>query len=218
MTRRADSRATSGKPCHNRRVDLLDSVPRYGLTLFERGLAAVAVVWAVITAVRWRRSGLRAALSLSVPEALIAVGAVGVWAFTVAPDKRFLPGDIPQHMPVNLVPLLPLVSDLLGPDGWFLNGPNLVANLVLYAPIGFGLRWRFGLRMRWILLAAAGVSTAVEVSQALSDQLRSPDVNDVLLNTASAAAGALAYIAARRLLGAGGRSRRSAPPEPDAAG
>ncbi len=199
-------------------MDLLDSVPRFGLTLFERGLAAVALAWAVLTAVRWRRSGVRAALSLSVPEALIAIGAVGVWAFTVAPDKIFLPGDIPQHMPVNLVPVLPLVSDLLGPEGWFLNGPNLVANLVLYAPIGFGLRWRFGLRMRWILLAAAALSTAVEVSQALSDQMRTPDVNDVLLNTVSAAVGALAFTAAHRLLAVRGRGRRAAAPEPDAAG
>lgn len=199
-------------------MDLLDSVPRYGLTLFGRGLAGVAVVWAVLTAVRWRRSGLRAALSLSVPEALVAVGAVGVWAFTVAPDKRFLPGDVPQHMPANLVPVLPLVSDLLGPDGWFLNGPNLVANLVLYAPIGFGLRWRFGLRMRWILLIAAGLSTAVEVSQALSDQMRTPDVNDVLLNTVGAAAGALAFSAVHRLLVARGRAGRAVAPEPDSAG
>ena len=199
-------------------MDLLDSVPRYAVTLFERGLAAVALAWAVVTAVRWRRSGLRAALSLSVPEALIAVGAVGVWAFTVAPMAIFLPGDIPQHMPVNLVPVLPLVSDLLGPDGWFLNGPNLVANLVLYAPIGFGLRWRFGRRIRWILLIAAGASTAVEVSQALSDQLRSPDVNDVLLNTASAAAGALAFSVAHRLLGARDGADPVAAPETEAAG
>ncbi len=181
--------------------DLLRAVPRYELTLFIGGVAVAVVVWALIAAARWRRSGLRSSLSRSVPEALVAVGVVGVWAFTVAPDKVFLPGDVPQHMPVNLVPILPLIAGFTDPgEGWWLNGPNLVANLVLYAPIGFGLRWRFGLRVWWILLIAAGVSTAVEVSQALSDQMRSPDVNDVILNTISAVAGAWAFMLVRRVL------------------
>ena len=154
-------------------MDLLEAVPRYGLTLFWRGVAGVAIVWAVLTAVRWRRSGLRAALSLSVPEAMIAVGAVGSGVHGRA-DGGLLPGDIPQHMPVNLVPILPLLAGFTDAEGWRENLPNLVANLVLCAPIGFGLRWRTGLRMRWILLIAAGLSTAVEVSQALSDQMRTP--------------------------------------------
>ena len=181
--------------------DLLRAVPQYELALFERGVAPVLVAWAVITVLRWRRSGLRWSLSRSVPEALIAIGLVGVWAFTVAPDKIFLPGEAPQHMPVNLVPILPLVSGLTDPEqGWWLNGPNLVANLVLYAPIGFGLRWRFGLRVWLIVVLAAAGSTAVEVSQALSDQMRSPDINDVILNALSAAAGAWAFMAISRVL------------------
>lgn len=188
-------------------MNLLEAVPRYGVTLFERGVAAVVVVWAVVALVRWRRDGWAASLSLSAPEALTAIGVVAVWAFTVAPMAVFLPGDIPQHMPINLVPVVPLVSDLLGPEGWILNGPNLVANLVLYAPIGFGLRWRFGLRVWWIVLIAMAGSTAVEVSQALSDQLRSPDINDVILNTLSAVAGAWAFMASRRILLAARRAR-----------
>jgi hypothetical protein len=182
--------------------DLLKAVPRYGLTLFERGVAVVVVAWAVIAVARWRHSGWRSSLSLSVPEALVAIGIVGVWAFTVAPYRIFLPGDIPQHLPINLVPILPLVSGLTDPgQGWWLNGPNLVANLVLYAPIGFGLRWRFGLRVWQVLLICAGVSIAVEVSQALSDQLRSPDINDVILNCVSAVAGAWASMAVSGILG-----------------
>lgn len=188
-------------------MNLLDAVPRYGLTLFGRGVGAVIVVWAAIALARWRRNGWRSSLSLSAPEALIAVGIVGVWAFTVAPMAVFLPGDIAQHMPVNLVPVVPLVAGLLGPEGWFLNGPNLVANLVLYVPIGFGLRWRFGLRVWRIALIAMAASTTVEVSQALSDQMRSPDINDVILNTASAVAGAWVFMASRTLLRSAGRWR-----------
>jgi len=76
-----------------------------------------------------------------------------------------------------------------------------VGNLILFVPIGFGLRWRFGLRMWSILLIAAAGSAAVEVSQALSDQMRSPDINDVMLNALGAVAGAWAFIVAGRLLG-----------------
>ncbi len=195
-------------------MDLLEAVPRYGLTLFERGIAGVAVVWAVITAIRWRRAGVRTALSLSVPEVLIAVGVVAVWAFTVAPMAVFLPGDIPQHMPVNLVPILPLLAGFTDAEGWRENLPNLVANLVLYAPIGFGLRWRFGLRVWQVLLICAGVSTVVEVSQALSDQLRSPDINDVILNCVSAVAGAWAFMAVSRIFGPRLQRRASVRPEP----
>ena len=195
--------------------DLLKAVPRYELTLFERGAAVVVVVWAVIALARWRRSGWRWSLPLSVPEALVAIGVVGVWAFTVAPDRIFLPGGIPQHMPFNLVPIVPLISGLTDPgQGWWLNGPNLVANLVLYAPIGFGLRWRFGLRVWQILLIAAAVSAAVEVSQALSDQLRSPDINDVILNSVSAIAGAWAFVAVSRILGPRLQRRPAVQPEP----
>lgn len=182
-------------------MDLLDYLRAHGLTLFLRAAVGVVVVWGVVTVVRWRRAGPRAALSRSVPEAIVGLGFAGVWAFTVAPLATFLPGDIPQHMPINLIPVLPLLAGFTGAEGVRENLPNLAANLVLYAPIGFGLRWRFRLRVWAIVLTAAAVSTAVEVSQALSDQMRSPDINDVILNSLGAFAGASAFIAVSRTLG-----------------
>lgn len=181
-------------------MDLFDRLRALGLVPFVRGLGVAAVLWAAFTALRWRRSGLRAALSRSVPEVLVAVGAVAVWAFTVAPTATFLPGNIPQHMPINLVPIVPLIAGFADAEGVRENLPNLAANLVLYAPVGFGLRWRFGLRVWRILLIAAAVSAAVEVSQALSDQLRTPDINDVILNTTSAVGGAWVFMAVSRVL------------------
>ena len=152
--------------------------------------------------------GIRTALWRSVPEALIALSLVGIWAFTVAPWGRFLPGDIPQHMPVNLVPVLPLLAGFTSAEGWRENLPNLIANPILYVPLGLGLGWRFGLRVRWVVLIAACLSAGVEVSQAFSDQMRTPDINDVLLNTASAALGAWGFQLARR---------RKSRPDPQAA-
>ncbi len=166
-------------------------------TLFARGLIAVAALWTVVTIVRWRRDGIRAALARSMPEALAGVSLVGIWAFTVAPLARYLPGDIPQHMPINLVPVLPLLAGFGSAEGWRENLPNLIGNLAPYAPLGFGLVWRFGLRVWQVAVVAASVSVAVEVSQALSDQMRSADVNDVILNAAGAVLGACAFQVAR---------------------
>lgn len=170
-------------------------LPQYGGAngFFGRGLVLVALMWSVVGLLRWHRQGIRTAVARSVPEALAAVSIAGIWAFTVAPLARFLPGDVPQHMPVNLVPVLPLLAGLGSAEGWRENAPNLVGNLLLYGPLGFGLCWRFNLRLRQVALIAACLSGAVEVSQALSDQMRSPDVNDVLLNTAGAVIGACGF-------------------------
>jgi VanZ family protein len=163
-------------------------------------------VWALIAVVRLRRHGIRAVLERSGPEALVALSLAGIWAFTVAPWARFLPDNIPQHMPVNLVPVLPLLAGFTAAEDWRMNLPNLIANPVLYAPLGLGLSWRFGLRVRWVVLIAACLSAGVEVSQALSDQLRTPDINDVLLNATGAALGAWAFQLARRAKRAGSRT------------
>jgi glycopeptide antibiotics resistance protein len=104
--------------------------------------------------------------------------------------------------------VLPLLAGFTSAEGWRENLPNLIANPVLYAPLGLGLTWRFGLRVRWVVLIAACLSAGVEVSQALSDQMRTPDINDVLLNTAGAALGAWAFQLA---------FRRTSGPDPQAA-
>ncbi len=128
-------------------MGLLDAVPGYGLTLFGRGAAAVALAATSIAALRWSRVGLRRAESLSAPEWLVAVGAAGVWAFTGAPWAACLPGHVPQRMPANLVPVLPLLAGFTDAEGVRGNVPNLV----LHAPVGLGLRWRFGMPPRRVV-------------------------------------------------------------------
>ena len=115
-----------------------------------------------------------------------------------------MPGQYHPPVPVNLVPVVPLISELAGADrGWTLV--NIVGNVGLYVPLGVGLAWRFGLRTVWIVAIAASASVAVEVWQAMSGGQRTSDINDVLLNTAGALVGSgMVMIAARAL----GRYRR----------
>ena len=171
---------------------------RYAFTLFARGLVGVGIFWGAATIIRWRRDGIRSALMRSVPEAVIAASLVAIWVFTVAPLIRFLPGEQAQHVPVNLVPVLPLIGGLMSTNGWRENAPNLIANLLLYVPLAVGLRWRFGLQVRWVVVIAACLSGAVEAWQAVSDQMRTSDINDVLLNTTGAIVGAWSFSVAER--------------------
>lgn len=182
-------------------MDLLGNLQpefRYAFLLFGRGLVAVGVIWSAATVLRWRCDGIYVALMRSIPEVLLAAGLVAIWAFTVAPLIRLMPGDEVQHMPINLIPVLPLLDGHLSGEGWREDAPNLIANVVLYLPLGIGIRWRFGLSLRWVALIAVCLSGAVETWQAVSDQMRSSDINDVLLNSTGAAIGAWSFSVTER--------------------
>lgn len=179
----------------------MDVIQLTVLPLAARAVVVAAVVWGLIAVIRvWRGMDSRTAISRSVSEALIAVGVIVVWGVTLAPVDVLVNGATPRRLPVNLVPVLPILAGLADATRWQEDVPNLVGNLLLFVPIGFGLRWRFGLHMRWILLIGAAGSAAIEVLQALSDEMRAPDVNDVILNAIGAVGGAWAYVALRRML------------------
>ena len=71
---------------------------------------------------------------------------------------------------------------------------QLFGNIALFAPVGFLLPFALrSLRRVWpTLLVASGLSVLVETSQALLPG-HSSDVDDVILNTAGAALGVLAF-------------------------
>ena len=77
---------------------------------------------------------------------------------------------------------------------------NLIGNVVMFIPLGFGLPWAHdGLRRFWkTLLFSAGIIALVELTQ-LVTLLGRCDVDDLILNLIGAAAGYLLWrIAANR--------------------
>jgi glycopeptide antibiotics resistance protein len=172
---------------------------RYALQLLQMCLIVVAAIWAAAAAVRARNGGIESAVTTSAAEAILAVGIAAILVMTVVPLKTPLPGHYQLPVPVNLVPLLPLVGALQADPGWTLV--NIVGNVALYGPLGIGLAWRFGLRTAWIVATAAAASIAVETWQAVSGGQRTSDIDDVLLNTAGALLGSWLVMIAARALG-----------------
>jgi glycopeptide antibiotics resistance protein len=171
---------------------------RYALHLLQIGLIVVAAVWSVAAAVRARNEGVESAIGTSIAEATLAAGIVAILVMTVIPLRVPMPGQFQSPMPVNLVPVFPLISDLQTDTSWTLV--NIVGNVALNLPLGVGLAWRLRLRTVWIVASAASVSIVVEIWQAVSGGQRTSDINDVLLNTAGALTGSwMVMIAARAL-------------------
>jgi VanZ family protein len=171
---------------------------RYALHLLETWLIVVAVLWAGAVAVRARHGGIESAIRTSTAEAILAAGLVAIVSITVVPLAVYLPGQSPPPV-VNVLPVIPLFSDLRADTGWTLL--NIVGNLGLYVPLGIGLAWRFRLKAVWIAAIAASLSAIIEVWQAVSGSGRTSDINDVLLNTAGALVGATMVMFATRALG-----------------
>ena len=173
---------------------------QYALQLLQTWLIVVAAIWSVAAAVRARDGGIVSAIKTSIAEATLAAGIVAILIMTVVPLNGPMPGQFQPPVLVNLVPVVPLISELAGADlGWTLV--NIVGNPGLYVPLGIGLTWRFGLWTVWIVAVAASASVAVEVWQARSGGQRTSDINDVLLNTAGALVGSGTVMVAARALG-----------------
>lgn len=96
-------------------------------------------------------------------------------------------------------------------------GVEAVANVLMFVP--FGVLAGLLLTRRWsVVLVAAGLSTAIEVSQRLFLPTRVPTVQDVVLNTAGAALGLLGLLWwSRRAGGRDGAGRGGVRPDGDAA-
>lgn len=108
----------------------------------------------------------------------------------------------PDHRPIahryNVVPFRSIVRDVsTGGRGLWLN---IVGNVVVFAPIGLAVHGLRGARASiWqAVLAAAALSTLIEIVQFQSGR-RYSDVDDVVLNSLGGAAGYAAAVAVGRL-------------------
>jgi VanZ like protein len=140
---------------------------------------AALVVW--VLARRRRAAGVASAWRLSLAEVGIVYGTVPFVWLTMMPGSGA--GLVPAR--VSLVPLRDLLT--MGPLG-------IVANLLIFAPLGFFAPMRFAAlaSVPRILALGAGCSILVEVAQYVLRLDRVSSVDDVLLNAAGAVLAALA--------------------------
>jgi VanZ like protein len=181
---------------------------------FERGYGAqipwvvlVAVV-AVSVAVAARRSR-PGPLGIHWPAACLTVGAgLGIAVATLTPrGNAWVPGEI------QLVPFRTIRGYFWSYDTAQTLVLYVLGNVALFVPLGLFLH--LALRRSVLLTTTLGMlaSVCVEILQ-LPIWSRSTDVDDVILNTAGAFAGALLAAAVLRLPDAWHRPRLLFPREP----
>jgi hypothetical protein len=157
----------------------LDALPvMLGMALVVGLVALPLAAW------RARSVGWGAAARTTLPDAVLLM-ALGIIAILTLGNPMG-----PQPDRINLIPFRDQFWALQGQIDPALATATLLANVVLFIPLGAALTARFPTASGWGLLAvAAFVSLVVEGAQAVLDIGRLADVTDVLANTAGAAVG-----------------------------
>jgi glycopeptide antibiotics resistance protein len=159
---------------------LVDAVPGF--------LALAALVTALSATLAWwrsRRVGWRAAVAGTLPDATLFVALAAIAALTLGEPLDAQPDR------VNLLPFRDVLWALDGRVEPAVAVTGLVANVLLFVPLGSALAVRHPRASTWwIAGVAGGVSLAVEVAQMLMNTGRLADITDVLANTAGAVLGA----------------------------
>ena len=147
-----------------------------------------AIVAALSAGLAWwrsRRLGWRNAISATLPDTTLLFALAAIAALTLGE-----PLDT-QPYRINLIPFRDQLWALEGRVEPAVAVTELVANVVLFVPLGSALAVRHPSASRWwIAGAAAAISVAVEVAQGIMNTGRLADVTDVLANTAGAVLGA----------------------------
>ena len=175
----------------------LDALP--AIVAFASLIVALSLA---LAAWRARSAGWRAALGSTMPDAmlLVALGAIAV--LTLGEPMG------PQPDRINLVPFRDQWWALQGVVDPALAVVTLVANVLLFVPLGAALAARHpeagaGRLVLW----AAAVSIGVEAAKGLMNVGRLADITDVMANTAGAAIGVALWGA---VVGEGSSNERSA--------
>jgi hypothetical protein len=151
-------------------------------------MALTAVVALGTAAWRARRDGFRAALADTVPDGVLVI-ALGAIAILTLGDPM---GSQPDR--VNLIPFRDQWWALQGLIDPVLATATLVANVLLFVPLGAALAARHpDASGRRLVLLAALVSIGVEAAQAVMNVGRLADVTDVMANTGGAAIGVVLW-------------------------
>ena len=154
-----------------------------------------------LVAWRARGHGWRMALGATTPDALLVL-ALGAIAILTLGDPMG-----PQPDRVNLIPFRDQWWALQGLIDPALATATLVANVLLFLPLGAALAARHPEVARWrLVLVAAVVSTGVEAAQGVMNIGRLADVTDVMANTGGAAIGVVLW----EMLAGEGPNERSA--------
>jgi glycopeptide antibiotics resistance protein len=168
----------------------------YALPLIVAVALTAGLIAVPVMALRARGRGWRAAWRATVPEAVLLV-ALGTIAILTLGNPMG-----PQPDRINLIPFRDQFWALQGEIDPALATATLIANVVLFVPLGAALSARFPASSGWGLVAvAAFVSLTVEGAQAVLDIGRLADITDVLANSFGAAVGIAGWNATR----AGGR-------------
>ncbi len=142
------------------------------------GVALGVVAW------RARRESWRDALRATIPDGVLVI-ALGAIAILTLGDPMG-----PQPDRINLIPFRDQWWALQGQVDPALATATLIANVLLFVPLGAALAARHPDMTGWrLVLVAALVSIGVEAAQGVMNIGRLADVTDVMANTAGAAIG-----------------------------
>ena len=148
-------------------------------------LAGAALAGCALLLLRLPNYGVRRALSRTAKD----VAVLGAIAVILAPTLLTPFGSGPTN--VRLLPFENLIDALQGDGGVRHAVGQIVANTVLFVPLGLSLRWHsWELSPRRAGMVGLGLSASIELLQALTGGGRWVETTDVITNCAGAVLGA----------------------------
>jgi hypothetical protein len=157
-------------------------------------VAALLAVLAVALAARSARRQPAGARPTAVAWVAVAFAALALAAFTLVPGHG--------QRSLNVVPLHSILIELRNPHV-VVGIANIAGNVLVMVPLGMALRLATGWSVRALMAIGLAASVAIEALQWTVVAGRATDIDDVLLNTAGMAVGALLGLAVARRRGTG---------------
>ncbi|MEA2622126.1 MAG: hypothetical protein QOH61_1036 [Chloroflexota bacterium] len=148
----------------------------------------------------WLGASRKLAVGHFVAVAIFAVYLVGVANYVILP-LRYDPVLADAVGPIDVTRLIGLKPFFL-PGGDTMSSDQLVYNVLLTVPFGFGLPFVIRMRFRSVIAVGVAFSLGIELTQLLADATYlalptwSVDANDVILNSSGVVIGAVGFLTA----------------------